>query len=357
MDRCERILLIRNDNIGDVVCTTPALRAVRQAFPQAMIAALVPAHCRPVVARNPDVDEIFCYTKSKHAPRLYGIPALWDLGTVLYALRRRRFDLAVSLRRSFSRSSAWLAYASGARWRLGYPPPPSHRLGFFLNLRPPQAPCTPHEVDVCLELLGTIGVVPAGRELTLIPDPMAQARMGERLQAADIAPGMAAFIHISNRRETSRWPVAAFAEAADQVQERLGLRIVLSWAPGDASNPLFPGDDGKAAEVAKRMRHTAALLPTPSLDDLVAAISLSGFVLSTDGGPMHLAAALRRPQVVIFGKTSTRQWAPVSDRCAVLQRGGRADQVAVDEVLTAAADILARWPPAARTANLSGGRA
>jgi ADP-heptose:LPS heptosyltransferase len=358
--RCEgvrRLLVIRNDNIGDVLCTTPALRALRRAFPTARIAALVPSHCRPVLARSPDVDEIFCYTKSKHAPRLFGIPALWDLGRVLYALRHRRFDLAVSLRRSFSRSSAWLAYASGAPHRLGYPAPQSHPLRFFINLAPAGPPSALHEVDVCLELLARIGVPSAGRALTLVPDGDAQARVAQRLREAGIAPGMAALIHISNRREASRWPLAAFAAAADRLQERFGTPVVLSWAPGDSSNRLFPGDDGTAAEVAKQMRGRAVLLSTPSLDDLIAAIGLSGCVLSTDGGPMHIAAALTIPQVVIFGKTSTSQWAPVSEQCAVLQRGSRADQITVEEVVGAAVTILSSRPRPAFDAGTSGARA
>ena len=352
-----RLLVIRNDNIGDVLCTTPALRALRRAFPTARIAALVPAHCRPVLARNPDVDEIFCYTKSKHAPRAFGLPALWGLGKVLSALRSRRFDLAVSLRRVFSRSSAWLAYASGAPYRLGYPAPRSHPLRRFVNLTPAGSPQALHEVDVCLELLASIGVPSAGRALTLIPDGDAQARVARRLREAGITPGMAALIHISNRREASRWPLASFAAAADQLQERCGTPIVLSWAPGDSSNRLFPGDDGTAGAVAKQMRGRAVLLSTHSLDDLIAAIGLSGCVLSTDGGPMHIAAALKIPQVVVFGKTSTSQWAPVSEQCAVLQRGSRADQITVEEVVSAAAAILSPRSRPVFDAGTSGARA
>lgn len=344
-------MVIRNDNIGDVLCTTPALRALKRGFPAARIAALIPRHCRPVLVRNPDVDDVFCYTKAKHAPGRFAIPALWDLGKVLFHLRRGRFDLAISLRCAFSRSSAWLAFASGAKARLGFAAPTSHPFRFFINLHPPEGPIAQHEVDICLELLQAIGVEPVGRELTLTPDPQAVERITRRLQQAGVALDAAALIHFSNRREASRWPLACFAQSADHLQERMGLPVVLSWAPGDANNPLFPGDDGKATELAALMRHTPVLLPTPALEDLIAAIQLSGCVLSTDGGPMHIAAALRIPQVVIFGKTSTKQWAPVSDRCVVLQRGTRADQVKVDEVVAAIDSLLFRWPTA-----LAGGR-
>ncbi len=355
-DRVRRILAVRNDNIGDLLCTTPALRALRRAFPDSHLVVLIPTHCRAVVERNPDVDEILTYTKAKHRSERFGLPALWDLARVIHDLRRRRIDLAISLRRAFSRSSAWLAYASGAPWRLGYAAPLEHPFRFFLNLGQDAQPTAFHEVDGCLELLEAIGVPSAGRELTLMPNPTARARVCKLTGAAASPPGPGlALVHVSNRREASRWPLASFAQAADLIRERLGLSIVLSWAPGDARNPLFPGDDDKVKSVAERMRRQPFLLRTPTLEELIAAVSVSDFVLSTDGGLMHIAAALDVPQVVVFGKTDPRRWVPVSDKCALLQRGGRADQVTVDEVIAAAASVLSRWgrpTPAAKTGAL-----
>lgn len=343
-DRVQRILVVRNDNIGDLLCTTPALRALRRAFPDAYLAVLVPEHCRSVVERNPDVDDVFAYAKAKHAPRSFGLLALWRLIGVLRDLRTQRFDLAICLRRSFSRSSAWLAYASGAPWRLGYLAPPSHPFCFFSNLGKDTVEEGSHEVDACLALLASIGIPPAGRELTLVPDPDARAALARHIRDGMAGSGGGvALVHISNRREASRWPLGAFAQAADRLHEQLGLSILLSWSPGDEKNPLFPGDDGKAEEVAARMRSQPLLLRTPDLRDLIAAVSLSDLVLSTDGGLMHIAAALDIPQVVLFGRTDPRQWAPVSPKCALLQHDGRADCISVDEVVAAARDVTARW--------------
>ena len=108
-DRVRRILVVRKDNIGDVLCTTPALRALRRAFPSAHLALLVVEHCRDVVARNPDVDEVLTYTTAKHRAGALGLVALWDLTRVIRGLRARAFDLAVVMGRPCSRSAAWLA--------------------------------------------------------------------------------------------------------------------------------------------------------------------------------------------------------------------------------------------------------
>lgn len=343
-ERVRRILVVRNDNIGDVLCTTPALRALRRAWPAAHLAILVTEHCREAVERNPDVDEILTYVKAKHHGGVLGLAALGNLTRVIRDLRRRRFDLAIAMRRPFSRTNAWLAYASGAPWRVGYLAPSSHPFRFFVNLGREAGARLSHEVDACLELLAAIGVPSAGRALTLIPDSGAVEEARRRLEAAGVTRrDRLALVHISSRREASRWPLERFAQAADHLHERLGLTILLSWSPGDASNPLFPGDDGKADEVVRCMRARPVLLRTPGLRELIAALSLCDFVLSTDGGLMHIAAALEIPQVVLLGKTGPAQWAPVSDRAVWLRRDGRTDRISVEEVVSAAAGVLARW--------------
>ena len=343
-DRVRRILVVRKDNIGDVLCTTPALRALRRAFPDAHLAILVAEHCRAAILRSPDVDEILTYTKAKHRSGLFRLSALWGLSRVIRNLRARRFDLAIAMVRPCNRSSAWLAYATGAPWRLGYSSPALDPFPFFLNLGRDPGAIASHEVDGCLELLASIGVPAAGRELTLLPDAEAVGAIRRRLGEEGVAEGGGlALVHISNRREASRWPLAAFAQAADRLSERLGMTILLSWSPGDATNPLFPGDDGKAEEVAQRMRVRPILLRTPGLEELIAAVSLCDFVLSTDGGPMHIAAALEIPQVALFGATDPDRWAPVSQRSAVLLGKGRVDRISVEEVMEAAAAVMSRW--------------
>ncbi len=341
-DRVRRILVVRKDNIGDVLCTTPALRALRRAFPEAYLAILVAEHCRAAVEQNPDADEVLTYTKAKHRAGSLGLAALWDLVWVIRDLRARAFDLAIAMGRPCSRSSAWLAYVSGARWRLGYSTPALQPFPFFVNLGCDPGTMTSHEVDGCLELLGSIGIPPAGRRLTLIPNPDTVVAIRRRLGRAEAESGGVALIHISNRREASRWPLAAFAEAADRLHKQLGVSIVLSWAPGNASNPLFPGDDGKVEEIEQQMQARPIPLRTPNLGDLIAAVSVCDLVLCTDGGLMHIAAALDIPQVVLFGETSVMHWTPVSEKCTLLRRGRRVDQISVEEVVAASVAVVSR---------------
>ena len=359
-DRVRQILVLHHYEIGDVLCITPSLRALRRAFPEAHLAVLVAENCRAVVERSPDVNEVFAYRRAKYQSGWLGRLGSPDLLRVIRELRRQRFDLAISMRRPYSNTNAWLAYASGAPWRLGYLAPASRPFRFFLNLgRSPERKIL-HEVDSGLELLESIRVPRAGRELTLRPDPVIQAEIRERLAAAGFRGGGLAFVHISSRREVNRWPLQAFAQAADALHEKFGFSVLLSWAPGDATNPLFPGDDGKAEEVAGLMRTRPILLRTPRLADLIAAVSVSDFVLSPDGGCVHIAAALAIPQVALFGKAYLEQWRPVNPRSIVLHGRGRADRITVEEVVAAATTLLSQWgrgaPAQTAATAVSGGR-
>ena len=91
------------------------------------------------------------------------------------------------------------------------------------------------------------------------------------------------------------------------------------------------------------MRTQPIVLRTPALAELIAAVSLSDFVLSPDGGCTHIAAALGVPQVALFGKADPRQWGPINQKSIALYGHGRADRISVEEVGSAAVAVMSRW--------------
>ncbi len=100
-----KILVVRRDNIGDLVCTTPLIAALRSRFPDACICALVNSYNLPVLENNPDIDEVSAYTKAKHRPPGKSIIAIyWDRFRLLLRLRRERFDYAISRPLGFGRA-------------------------------------------------------------------------------------------------------------------------------------------------------------------------------------------------------------------------------------------------------------
>src|SRR5262249_48936101 len=94
--RHPRILVIRRDNIGDLVCTTPLLAALRERYPTGYIAALVNTYNRAVLDRNPSIDVVYAYEKGKHRAAGRSLLSVYgDRIRLLLALRREKFDYAI----------------------------------------------------------------------------------------------------------------------------------------------------------------------------------------------------------------------------------------------------------------------
>ena len=109
---------------------------------------------------------------------------------------------------------------------------------------------------------------------------------------------------------------------------------LILWAPGSSKNPFHPGDDEKAEAIAGKMRG-AVLYKTRRLGELIAAISVCGLVICCDGGAMHIAAALGKPILTVWGSTDKRRWSPWQVDNIILQKGKRADEVTAGEALSA----------------------
>jgi ADP-heptose:LPS heptosyltransferase len=316
-----KILIIRRDNIGDLVCTTPMIRMLRQRWPQAWIAALVTRYNAEVLAGNPDVDAVFAYQKAKHRGAGESRGAIyWQRLKQVVALRRARIDLV-------------LLPASGAQ-------PSAERLARWIGAgrvlrQADPAPATPlHAVEQCAALLRQAGIAGDPPALVLRPDPAAAAAVRQR-----VAPGAGPLvaIHVSARKPSQRWPAERFAALLGELHRRHDARFLLLWSPGDEDNPLHPGDDRKAARIVAAARGLPLLAhPTHALRELIAALSLADSVVCSDGGAMHLAAGLGKPIVCFFGRSDPRVWRPWGVPHVVLQAPSReVSDVAVEEALAA----------------------
>ena len=89
------LLVVRRDNIGDLVCTTPLIAVLRRAYPKAHLAALVNSYNVAVLAGNPHLDAVYAYDKAKHKPGESRLRLYWQRWKLLRHLRRQRFDWAI----------------------------------------------------------------------------------------------------------------------------------------------------------------------------------------------------------------------------------------------------------------------
>lgn len=324
-------LVIRRDNIGDLVCTTPVFEALRTHFPAARIFALTNSYNLPVLRGNPFIDEAFAYTKGKH--REAG-RSLWNVYAdrlrLVMRLRRMRLDYAIV--GSCGVVPRALAFARLVR--------PKHIVSHVPRGNAVRGVDVPvahdwskplHEVEVVYTVLSPFGITGRPPAPAVFPAPDAERQVRAALEARRIAAPIG--VHISSRRPSNRWPVEQTAELLRRMHAAHGSAFVLFWSPGDEHDPRHPGDDRKAARLIEQLRDVP-LLPyaTHRLEDLIAGLSACERVICSDGGAMHIAAALGKPILCFFGDSNPVRWRPWNVPHVLLQPpSGDAADITVDE--------------------------
>jgi len=326
------ILVIRTDNIGDLVCTTPLLVALRARYPAAWIGVLTNSYSAPALVGNPSIDEVVVYQKAKHLDGDDSVlRSYWRRLQTVLALRRRGIDLAllpaVATQPSALRFARWI----GARQVVA-------------NVDS----AYPHEVEKVFALLARAlgGAVDQAIPVCVVrPDAGRVAKLRKDLGLPEKPGGRLRIgVHISARKPSQRWPTAAFVEFIKAQANRREADFLLFWSPGAEDDPRHPGDDRKAAEI---IAGTAGLpvypIPTASLPELIGGLALCDVVLQSDGGAMHLAAALGKPILCFFGQSEASRWHPWGVPYELLQPENRdVASLGVAEVLVAFERLLAR---------------
>jgi len=343
--RAPRCLIIRRDNIGDLVCTTPLLSALRLRYPNAWIGVLANRYNAPVLAGNPDIDAVLAYRKAKHGD-INPLALAAERVRIVRDLRRRALDYAVVATPAYQPRAIRLARFLGARQTIAFTQRGEAMRGVDVPISAGE-PGELAEAELVFRLAPALGLDGAPPPLKVVPDGAAQARVRAALAERGLA-GHAPVIglHISARKPSQRWPAERFAQLIRLLAHRERVCIALFWAPGGSSNRMHPGDDEKASEVLRAVQGAPVLAwPTSELAELIAGLSVCDQVIAADGGAMHIAAALGRPLVCLFGKSDARRWRPWRVPYELLQAVSQeVEQITVAEVIEAYHRLLSRQP-------------
>lgn len=329
IDHCRRILVIRRDNIGDLLCTTPLLSALRRHYPDAHIACLVNAYNAPVLQGNPDLDRVYSYTKAKHAP---GLPLIhwWREWRVYRALRQERFDLIIHANPMPHRRTARLVRYLGAPWRLGVVEPAraADAQAYNIPLSPGAVRGT-HHVERVFSLLRPLGIRDEPGRLVLKGQGEPRSERGRRVVG----------VHISSRKPCNRWPEPHFVRLIEGLlAEKREVRLF--WAPGSQANPRHPGDDEVAERLAGRFSPRLVPCPTQALETLIQGLAGTDGLICADGGTLHIAVALGKPVVGLYGCTDPAMWGPWQVRAQALRGNGQAASIDPARVIAAAREVM-----------------
>jgi heptosyltransferase-3 len=348
VNELRRVLVIRRDNIGDLVCTTPLIAALRARFPRAWVGALVNSYNAPVLEGNPDLDAVYSYEKLKHRSvdgALLGtfVGAVIARFGLIRRLRALELDcVAIATPMHVSRTVTLAAMLR-----------PQAIAGFVDGKRPDSRIHLPvpqettaglHEVEAVYRLAPLLGIDAPIPRLKIVPAADAVAKARSAIERAGLTGRTLVGVHLSARRPAQRWPENRYAELIVKLNERINAASVMLWSPGAADHPRHPGDDAKAIEVERLVGARAPLLayPTVELRDLIAALSVCDAMVCPDGGAMHIAAALDKPTVALFGDSSPERWRPWGVPHRVLRPESRSlTDLGEEEVLSALAELYA----------------
>lgn len=333
-----KFLVIRRDNIGDLVCTTPLIRALREKYADARIDALVNSYNAPVLAHNPDLNNVFAYTKAKH--RGAGESALGvhlRRARLLWSLRGEGYDYVILANGGYLPRPLRLARWVAPRHIVGFVPDSKGSTGIDRGVPIDKVPR--HEVENIFRLLQPLEISGTPPGLRLLPDPSQKQQAQQRLASASwFAPDRETVaIHISARKVPQRWPAERFAVLMRKLHEERNCQFLLFWSPGDENNPLHPGDDAKAASILDACADLPVLpYATERLEELIGGLSICRAMVCSDGGAMHIGAALGLPIVCFFGNSDPCTWRPWGVAHEVLQKPSReVSDVSVDEAMEA----------------------
>ena len=287
-----RILIINLAFIGDVLLSTPVARALRQAYPDAVIDMLVIPLAAPIARGNPYIDGVLEYDKrGRH--KKFG-----ELIKLIAAIRARRYDLAVTT--NFAPRGAMLAWASGIPRRVGYD---AQHAGWFLTDKAsPHRPAIRHEAENYLDVLKPLGITTADTSLALKINAAAAASLAKKV-AFDSAKPVVAICPAGSYPQKS-WSVEGYAQLIRRLATQADCYLI--GASGEAA---------RLEEINAAAGHLAKVLAgTLALGELVAFLAHARLLVSVDTGPMHMANAVGTPVVALFGPTDPKGWGPRGSR-------------------------------------------
>jgi heptosyltransferase I len=309
---------VRLSAMGDVIHTLPAVHALREAFPQAVIGWLIEERwsellCVPGSPRRgarsalrPLVDEIHTVDLRVWRKSLFSISTLQHAATVWNDVRGAHYDVVLDLQGALR--SAMLArwFGVGIVYGAAEPRETPASLWYTRKVVARGRHVVEQNLSIAESLIQRPAFSPADISGDLPIDPRAEARISERLAQQGI--GEYAILNPGAGWGAKRWPAERYGEVARGLAN-LGVRAILNYGPGEEE--LVRAAEGASGGTAQAMSCT--------ITELIALTRRARLFIGGDTGPLHLAAALRVPVVAIYGPTDPARNGPYGTRSAVLR--------------------------------------
>jgi len=334
------ILVIDFGQLGDVVMSLPALRAIRERFPLAQITVAAGKPSSEIVEMSGFADNVIAVDRVALRDGFKPLSVL-RIFQVVKDIRRRHFDFVIDLH-SLSETN-WMGFLSGAPKRL-FARRRGRSLDFLANFRPlpplEETNRTRHQVDRYLDVLRPLGIEDPPRLARLAAnrdvDREVAAMLHKKARADSGAPLVGLFPGAGH--ESRRWPLERFRQLAETLDRSDGVRSVVF---------LGPEERGLVSEIKSTFPSSSVVLDRLSIRQLAAALARLAVFVSNDTGPMHIASVVNVPIVLLLDQRAPETYIPLNDPKQVIY-SATIPEISVADVYAATRVLLA----AGRTASL-----
>ena len=319
----KKILIVRTDRFGEFILNTPAIKAIKDRFPEACITLMVSAGVEEIVRGWPIIDEILIYPQEE----CNGILKL------AHYLRTKKFDMAVILnpKKDFHLAT----FLSGIPERVGY----NRKLGFLLNhkIEDCKSSGQKHEVEYNLDLIRSIGIEAKEKDLFVSFGPSDENVVETLLKENGISSSDALLVlHPWTSDPIKQWPTEKFLGLSKKIIQEIPCRLIIIGGKEEISKSkdFCVGNPGLIDFTGKL-----------SLRQLAAFLKRSKLLISNDSGPVHMASAVKTPVIAIFrndlpGK-GPKRWGPWGEGNTVIQNSSLSN-ISVEEVFQKIKEMLHR---------------
>ena len=298
----KKILVINVNWLGDVIFSTPALKALRKKYKDAYISCVVVSRCQQMLKNNPAVNEIIVYDEyGKHR-------SLWGKYKFIRMLRKKKFDQVYVLHQSLKR--AMIGYLAGIPERIGYD---TKGRKFLLTLAVPAPDVAMHKIDYFLNLLEACGIESKDRLCEFFVSDDDKKNADDILEKNGIKKDDSFIVfNPGGNWLLKRWPEKNFSLLANRVFNETDVKIVIVGAKKDIK---------LANTIVSEMDESPVVLTGTTSIHLLAAIMLKAkCVVTADSGPMHIGRSVGAKIVAVFGPTDPELTGPVGKGEAIILR-------------------------------------
>jgi heptosyltransferase I len=285
-----RILIVKPSAIGDIVHTLPVFNLLRRKWPTAHISWLVGSAFADLLRGHPQLDEIIMFDRKRFGRGWYDPREAIRLAKFLFGLGRHRFDLVIDLQGLHR--SGWMSFFTHAPIRVGFANAREFAHLFYTH-RVKVPSIEQHAIERYLAVTDALGCGREPVEFHFVTDEK------DRAQVDSLVAGVGKFAVLlpGTNWVTKRWPVEKFAAMVQPLRQRFGLASVVAGGSDEI-------------ELAKQIPADVNAVGKTSLRELVALLERAELVIANDSGPMHIAAALGKPLVSVFGPTNAVRTGP-----------------------------------------------